>query len=97
MLLKPSRVIVESLLAALSATALVLTSLWPQWIEDLFGLEPDGGSGETEWGLSIGLAIATAVFITRAGQAWRFQRQQRAELIMSGSPGFFPSNDRNRR
>ena len=79
MLLKPSRVIVESLLAALSATALVLTSLWPQWIEDLFGLTPDSGSGETEWGLSIGLAVVTIVFITRAGQAWRFQRRQRAD------------------
>jgi hypothetical protein len=76
-MLKSSRVLVESVIAALSATALVLTSLWPQWIEDLFGLAPDGGSGGTEWGLSIGLAIATVVFITRAGRAWRFQRRQR--------------------
>jgi hypothetical protein len=78
MMLKPSRVIVESLLAALSASALVLTSLWPQWIEGLFGLHPDSGSGETEWGLSIGLAVVTIVFVARAGQAWRFQRQRRA-------------------
>jgi hypothetical protein len=81
MLLKPSRVMVESLLAALSAAALVLTFLWPQWIEGLFGLEPDGGSGETEWGLAIVLAVATIVFIARAGQAWRFQRQQRAAAL----------------
>jgi hypothetical protein len=78
MLLKPSRVMVESLLAALSAAALVLTSLWPQWIEGLFGLEPDGGSGETEWGLALGLAALTIVFIARARRAWRFQREQRA-------------------
>ena len=81
MLLKPSRVMVESLLAALSAAALVLTSLWPQWIEGLFGLEPDGGSGETEWGLALGLAALTMVFIARAGRAWRFQRQQRAAAL----------------
>ena len=80
MLLKPSRVIVEALLATLSAAALVSTCFWPQWIEGLFGLEPDGGSGETEWGLSLGLAVATIVFIARAGQAWRFQRQRRADL-----------------
>jgi hypothetical protein len=80
MLMKNSRMLIEALLAALSAAALVLTFLWPQWIEDLFGLDPDGGSGETEWGLSIGLAIVTVVFITRASLAWRFQRQRRAAL-----------------
>jgi hypothetical protein len=80
MLLKPTRVMVESLLAALSAAPLVLTFFWPQWIEGLFGFEPDGGSGETEWGLSIGLAVATIVFIARAGRAWRFQRRRRTDL-----------------
>ena len=80
MLLKPSRVMVESLLAALSAAALVLTASWPQWIERLFGLEPDGGSGETEWGLALALAALTIVFIARAGRAWQFQRQRAAGL-----------------
>jgi hypothetical protein len=80
MLFKPSRVVVESMLALLSGAALVLTSLWPQWIEGLFGFEPDGGSGETEWGLSIGLAIVTAVFFIRTGFAWRVRQQKRAAL-----------------
>jgi len=71
MLFKTSGVLVESLLALLSGIALISTSLWPQWIEELVGLEPDKGSGETEWGLAVALTVATVVFIVRAGLAWR--------------------------
>ena len=78
MLFKTSGVFVESLLAFLSALALILALAWPQWIEDLFGFEPDGGSGETEWMWAAALAALTVAFVTRAGFAWR-RRQQRAE------------------
>ena len=36
----------------------------PDWIERIFGFEPDGGDGSTEWGWAISLAI-TAVALPR--------------------------------
>ena len=72
----PGRVWVETAMAALSAAATLLTLAWPQWIEGLFDMEPDAGSGETEWGISIGLAVATLAFVTRAAWAWRRHRRQ---------------------
>jgi hypothetical protein len=43
------RVRIEILLGILLGTAAIATAIWPTWIEALSGLEPDGGSGETEW------------------------------------------------
>jgi hypothetical protein len=36
---------------------LVLTAAWPEWIEAIFGVEPDGGSGALEWALVAVLAV----------------------------------------
>lgn len=38
-------------LAAVFAVLALLTALWPTWIETLTHLDPDGGSGGTEWGI----------------------------------------------
>jgi len=46
---------VELAAGALSALAFAVTSIWPQWIEAVFGADPDGGSGEAEWGVTAGL------------------------------------------
>lgn len=57
---------VESVLAAMSAIALVATIAWPQWIEAVLGAEPDGGSGALEVFLSVFLATATVAFVILA-------------------------------
>ena len=61
------RLYVEALMAVLSACALALTLVWPRWIEDAFGLEPDGGDSSTEWGLALVLLGITV-------RDWRLQR-----------------------
>jgi hypothetical protein len=43
-------------LCALFTFMTVLTAVWPTWIERLTGIEPDGGSGATEWGVVVLLA-----------------------------------------
>lgn len=48
----------EAVLAALFAIAAAATAIWPTWIEDLTGLEPDKGTGETEWWLVVVLGAA---------------------------------------
>ena len=53
---------IEVALAIISAACLAATLIWPHWIEDLTGLEPDGGDGSTEWGWAIGFGLATILF-----------------------------------
>ena len=64
----------EIALAVLFALGAIATMIWPTWIEDLSGLEPDKGSGEAEWWLValLGLAAAiSAVFARRDLRALR--------------------------
>jgi hypothetical protein len=71
------RIVMEATLAAVSACALGLTLAWPQWIEDVFGFEPDGGDGSSEWGLALTLAIATLASFAAAMRDWRRLRLAR--------------------
>lgn len=52
---------VETVLAAVAGVLAVVTMVWPAWIEGTVGLEPDAGSGEAEWLLAVGLAVAAVV------------------------------------
>jgi hypothetical protein len=54
-----------------SLIVVAVTSLWPQWIEAVFGFAPDADSGETEWGLAVGLCILAAVMFIAARLEWR--------------------------
>jgi hypothetical protein len=55
----------------LCAALLVLTLAVPQWIEVLFGADPDAGSGETEWGIVLALAAVTAISAGFTVRTWR--------------------------
>jgi hypothetical protein len=69
---------VELSAGILSAVALVVTSLWPQWIEAVFDADPDGGSGEAEWGLVVGLCAFSVVMLLAARREWK-----RADVVSS--------------
>ncbi|MFN2495970.1 MAG: hypothetical protein ABR608_08700 [Pseudonocardiaceae bacterium] len=57
---------VESTLAAISAVLAVLTAIWPAWIEGLFEVSPDGGSGTMEWWIVAMFAVAALIFAVTA-------------------------------
>jgi hypothetical protein len=62
------RVSAEALLAAIFLVLFVLTTISPEWVEEVTGLEPDAGSGLLEWGLTIAFgiaALATALLARR--------------------------------
>jgi hypothetical protein len=62
------RLRVEVVLAFISAILCVLTLVFPEWIEELTGLEPDAGSGAMEWviaGLFLLAALTTAALARR--------------------------------
>jgi len=57
----PLRVSMETALGVMSALVLLLTLTVLDWMERIFGLEPDGGSGRTEWGWAMSLVVAAFV------------------------------------
>jgi len=68
----------EVALGSLSLALLVLTLTTADWIEVLFGVDPDSGSGALEWTVVCGLAVATAVFGLIARIEWSRSRPHHA-------------------
>ena len=66
---------VEAAATAVSAALTVLTLVWKDWIEILFGVGPDGGSGALEWLVVSVTALGTAVSAVLTRQEWRRVRR----------------------
>jgi hypothetical protein len=62
---------VEAALALLTAGLFALTLISREWIELLFGVEPDGGDGSLEWAIVVVLLVATVVLGWLARVEWR--------------------------
>ncbi|MGY3380852.1 hypothetical protein ACVWYS_002809 [Arthrobacter sp. TE12231] len=73
------RIIVEFVLAGIFVLLAIVTAANPQWIETVFGIDPDRGSGALEWIIvasfgvlaivAAGLGTRTAVLRRRTAQA----------------------------
>jgi hypothetical protein len=75
------RFFVEVALASIWGFLVVLTLVWSDWIEALFGVDPDRHSGSFEWGVVFVLAALTGIFSLLAHAEWRRRRRaQRAAL-----------------
>ena len=62
---------VEVALGSLTTVLLIVTLVLPQWIELVFRVEPDAGSGSLEWLLVGVFAVTTAAFAVFARSEWR--------------------------
>jgi hypothetical protein len=62
---------VESALTVLTFVLTIVTLISREWIEIVFGWDPDGGSGLLEWGIVVALAVATVGFGLLARAEWR--------------------------
>jgi len=70
---------IETCLAVVAGTLAVATLFWPTWIETLFGVEPDGGSGEAEWLIVAVLALVAVMLGLLARRHYRVARQLPSE------------------
>ena len=66
---------IEIVLAAVLGFATILTAVWPDWIEGVFGFDPDGGNGTVEWLIVAVLAVATIVVALLARRDLRTVRR----------------------
>ena len=64
----------ESVLALITGSLAAVTLFWPQWIETVFGVDPDKGSGSAEWLVVVVLLFITVLFAGRARFEWRRAR-----------------------
>ena len=51
-----------AVLAIISAVLAVVTLVWKDWIEIVFRVDPDGGSGWLEWAIAAAALVATLTF-----------------------------------
>jgi len=65
---------IETALAVLFAGMALLTAFWPDWIETVFRVDPDGGNGSAEWLVVIVLGVAAIVAFILARRDYRTAR-----------------------
>ena len=64
----------EAILAALTTGLFILTLLSRNWIEIVFGVDPDESSGSLEWLIVAALLVVSIVLIAMARAEWRRPR-----------------------
>ncbi len=64
----------ETSIAIVTSMVLVITFVWKDWIETVFGVDPDQGNGTLEW-LIVGILLGvTITLFALAGYEWRRTR-----------------------
>ncbi len=63
--------LLEAGLAVVSAALALLSTVWPDWIEALFEVEPDGHDGSVEWMIVAGFAVFAVACVGLARSQWR--------------------------
>jgi hypothetical protein len=72
----------EAAAALCTCCLALLTVVWPEWIERLFGFDPDQSSGRLEWAFVAALAVAAVT----ASVATRVEWRRSARLAVATGP-----------
>ena len=68
------RLWLEASMATITSVLLVITLLWEDWIEEVFGVSPDAGSGSLERWIVGTLLVVTVMLFFMARNEWRRAR-----------------------
>jgi hypothetical protein len=64
----------EVSLGGISGVLLIITAAWPDWIEKVLGIDPDGSSGSLEWAIVVVLGVCAVTLPLLAANEWRCAR-----------------------
>ena len=64
----------ETGLAVVTGILFIITLVWHDWIEIVFNIDPDQGSGLLEWSIVGALLIVTIALFLLARYEWRKAR-----------------------
>ena len=64
----------EAGVAAVTGILFIITLIWKNWMEIVFNIDPDKGSGALEWLIVGALLVVTITHFTLAGFEWRRAR-----------------------
>ena len=67
----------ETALSAFFAVMALTTAFWPDWLETVFRVDPDGGNGTVEWLAVVLLGAAAVVMLALARHDRRAVRSAR--------------------
>jgi hypothetical protein len=73
----PRRFWTEVALGIVSASVLAVTAAWPNWIEEITGIDPDGRSGSLEWAVVAVLVVCAVVAPLMARRELQASRRAR--------------------
>jgi undecaprenyl pyrophosphate phosphatase UppP len=62
---------IEGVLASAAGVLAIVSLFWHDWIETIFGIDPDRGSGSAEWLVVVSLATIMVIFVCAARLEWR--------------------------
>lgn len=62
---------IESILGTVTGVLAVVTIFWHDWIETVFGVDPDHGNGSAEWLAVLVLAVVAVALAVGARHEWR--------------------------
>ncbi|MDT0478919.1 MULTISPECIES: ABC transporter permease [Streptomyces] len=65
---------IEAVAAGLCGLLFLVTLIWPDWIEEVFGVDPDQHSGALEWAIVALALCATLTFSLLARGEYRRAR-----------------------
>ncbi len=65
---------IECVVFIIAAGMCVLTLVWPDWIEGIFGVDPDAHSGGLEVAVTVATVVIAALLATMARTEWRRAR-----------------------
>jgi hypothetical protein len=68
---------IETVLALFSALLFLVTLIWRDWIEAIFGVSPDAHNGVVEWVVVAAFAGVTWILAIRARLEWHGSIERR--------------------